>query len=279
MSNTILKETEMVAVIGERGGVSWRSSTILPVGTELFAKLPETSKEVRPRPQGGETMEFRLKAMAANYSDRHSWDSLDGETCSLAATEIAWLRKGWDQAVDALSEATEEAQNAYGSAEALSRLEEAVKKAGMKIIDDPNSPLEHVEWLIIPNKNVPPVAWQIKATLTGKGWEECTQEQYVKTLETGSYLGMFAGTKEVQVRELYAAPFSPRSWSVKLTAETVGELITNMSCGEEANAGTLWLGRLEGGMYGIHLSNDECPEEGSITLAVLPQGTVMPYED
>jgi hypothetical protein len=76
-----------------------------------------------------------------------------------------------------------------------------------------------------------------------------------------------------------AALAHPRStgdvWSVKVPAARVEEAILSMQGPDgEALDGTLWLGPLDDGTYGVHLSCDECPEEGSITLAVLPARTV-----
>lgn len=48
------------------------------------------------------------------------------------------------------------------------------------------------------------VAWQILANKGRYGWEPCTQEGYEDTLRTGRYLGLDTGTKDVQVRPLYA---------------------------------------------------------------------------
>jgi hypothetical protein len=63
-------------------------------------------------------------------------------------------------------------------------------------------------------------------------------------------------------------------WSVKVPAEQMAEAILSMQGPDgEALDGTLWLGPLDDGTYGVHLSCDECPEEGSITLAVLPAPT------
>lgn len=64
------------------------------------------------------------------------------------------------------------------------------------------------------------------------------------------------------------------SWSVKVPADRMAEAILSMQGPDgEALDGTLWLGQLDDGTYGVHLSCDECPEEGSITLAVLPDPT------
>lgn len=38
------------------------------------------------------SQEFTLRAMAANYSDGHSWDYLDTQVCEKAADEIRYLR-------------------------------------------------------------------------------------------------------------------------------------------------------------------------------------------
>jgi hypothetical protein len=38
------------------------------------------------------TMEYRLRAMAMNYSGGHSWDHLDTETCLQAADELSSLK-------------------------------------------------------------------------------------------------------------------------------------------------------------------------------------------
>lgn len=51
-----------------------------------------------------------------------------------------------------------------------------------------------------------PVAWQINATRTSRGWESCTRECYDDTLRTGRYMGLPAGTKDVEVRALYDDP-------------------------------------------------------------------------
>ncbi|WP_164079710.1 hypothetical protein [Stenotrophomonas maltophilia] len=50
-----------------------------------------------------------------------------------------------------------------------------------------------------------PVAWQVNMTRSGRGWEACTQECYEETLRTGRYMGLPAGTQDVEVRKLYAA--------------------------------------------------------------------------
>jgi hypothetical protein len=41
---------------------------------------------------GGESREFVLRAMAANYSEAHSWDKLDTDACLRGADEIKALR-------------------------------------------------------------------------------------------------------------------------------------------------------------------------------------------
>ncbi|WP_164086020.1 hypothetical protein [Stenotrophomonas maltophilia] len=51
-----------------------------------------------------------------------------------------------------------------------------------------------------------PVAWQVNMTRSGRGWEACTRECYEETLSTGRYMGLPAGTQDVEVRKLYAAP-------------------------------------------------------------------------
>lgn len=59
-------------------------------------------------------------------------------------------------------------------------------------------------------------------------------------------------------------------WSVKVSAERMEEAILSLQTPDgDTCDGTLWVGRLESGSYGVHLSCDECPEEGSITLAEL----------
>jgi hypothetical protein len=49
-----------------------------------------------------------------------------------------------------------------------------------------------------------PVGWQILANKGRYGWEPCTQEGYEDTIRTGRYLGLDTGTKDVQVRAVYA---------------------------------------------------------------------------
>lgn len=51
-----------------------------------------------------------------------------------------------------------------------------------------------------------PVAWQINATESYRGWETCTKECYDETLRTGRYMGLPTGTMDVIVRALYTAP-------------------------------------------------------------------------
>lgn len=65
-------------------------------------------------------------------------------------------------------------------------------------------------------------------------------------------------------------------WRVTVSAEKMAEIIENMTGPNgEALEGTLWLGIAEDcgwehkPVYGVHLSCNECPEEGSITLAAL----------
>lgn len=47
------------------------------------------------------TQEFKLRAMALNYSNSHSWDHLDSETCLKAAAEICDLRARYGNAAQA----------------------------------------------------------------------------------------------------------------------------------------------------------------------------------
>lgn len=82
-------------------------------------------------------------------------------------------------------------------------------------------------------------------------------------------LGELADTIDSQ---LLAA--TPRDFNVQVTAERMEEVINSMQGPDgEACAGTLWVGRLDdcgtdgSSRYGIHISCNECPEEGSVTLA------------
>jgi hypothetical protein len=50
------------------------------------------------------------------------------------------------------------------------------------------------------------VAWQINATRSSRAWEPCTRECYEDTLRTGRYMGLYAGTRDVEVRALYTHP-------------------------------------------------------------------------
>lgn len=69
-------------------------------------------------------------------------------------------------------------------------------------------------------------------------------------------------------------PVAQGEFSVQVTSERMEEVITSMQGPDgEACAGTLWVGRLDdcgpdgSSRYGIHISCNECPEEGSVTLA------------
>lgn len=69
-------------------------------------------------------------------------------------------------------------------------------------------------------------------------------------------------------------PVAQGDFSVQVTAERMDEVITSMHGPDgEACAGTLWVGRLDdcgpdgSSRYGIHISCNECPEAGSVTLA------------
>lgn len=58
----------------------------VPAGAQLASPTPATAGVEAP------TAEFKLRAMARNYRNGHSWDRLDCETCTAAADEIAKLR-------------------------------------------------------------------------------------------------------------------------------------------------------------------------------------------
>jgi len=46
--------------------------------------------------------------------------------------------------------------------------------------------------------------WQVRLTAKcGSEWEACTKECYEDTIRTGRYCGASAGTKDVEVRQLY----------------------------------------------------------------------------